>query len=180
MPVACRPWDMRQTWLLPSQISQSSRKSLPIPPHPLPPPALLLTLLPLPQISLLAPMSYDKGLPRLQTTPLWAWFPFRRSAWSCFFLGRFLCINHLAKRAQDGREAGVMKRTGGSRWSKDSARGLTAPGLLWNDQGQAVLERKQRPQWASLRPELRVGSHNALLLSQRREVPAAGGCSVRR
>lgn len=140
------PEDMGQTWFLPSWSSLAT-----ILPHLVPSPAPLLVLGPLPSsrwahISHLAPMGNGKWLPGLPTTPLWAWFPLQSSAWSLLFLGRFMCISHLAQGAQDGRNNGVTRRTGrksGLSGRKDSAQGLTASGLPWNEQGHACLGEKE-------------------------------------
>ena len=70
-------------------------------------------LLPGPQLSLLAPTGSDKGPPKLQTTCLWLSLHFGVHL-ALLFLGRFLCISHWVQRAQDDREAEVMRRTEGS------------------------------------------------------------------
>ena len=73
-----------------------------------------------------APSGSDKGPPKLQTTCLWLSLHFGVHL-ALLFLGRFLCISHWVQRAQDDREAEVMRRTGGSLAQQGLSSGSHSP-----------------------------------------------------
>ena len=106
MPVACQG-DMRQTWLLLSWISQSSGKS----PH-LSSPTPSCFSLGLSSVSW-QPQAVTRGRPNCKPHAFYL-VSISEVHLALLFVRRFMCFSPLTQRAQDGREAEVVRRTGGS------------------------------------------------------------------